>query len=134
MITIKDLSYSYGPLKALDGVSFSLPTGKVVGLLGPNGSGKSTLCLCLAGMLDRKGSSGEIKISGAKHNPQQNRFIVPGKAFNSTFLTLTDIGPVVAFLTKIYERTSSAVGNPYFNTIALLAKGPVLSDNCRFCE
>jgi len=64
VIKVKDLSYRYGPLKALDGVSFSLPQGKVVGLLGPNGSGKSTLCLCLAGMLDRKGSSGEIKISG----------------------------------------------------------------------
>jgi len=64
VIEVKDLSYRYGPLKALDGVSFSLPRGKVAGLLGPNGSGKSTLCLCLAGMLDRKGSSGEIKISG----------------------------------------------------------------------
>lgn len=64
MITVKDLSYSYGQVQALSGISFSLPKGKVVGLLGPNGSGKSTLCLCLAGMLDRKGSSGEIKISG----------------------------------------------------------------------
>ncbi|MDO9391851.1 MAG: ABC transporter ATP-binding protein [bacterium] len=64
MIKVKDLSYRYGPLKALDGVSFSLPRGKMVGLLGPNGSGKSTLCLCLGGMLDRKGFSGEIKISG----------------------------------------------------------------------
>ncbi|MDO9026553.1 MAG: ABC transporter ATP-binding protein [bacterium] len=64
MIEVKDLSYQYGPLKALDGVSFSLPQGKVVGLLGPNGSGKSTLCLCLAGMLDKNGSSGGIKISG----------------------------------------------------------------------
>jgi len=64
VIEVKDLSYQYGQLKALDGVSFSLPKGKVVGLLGPNGSGKSTLCLCLAGMLDKKGSSGEITISG----------------------------------------------------------------------
>lgn len=64
MIDVKNLSYSYGPVKALSDVSFSLPTGKVVGLLGPNGSGKSTLCLCLAGMLDKKGASGEIKISG----------------------------------------------------------------------
>ena len=63
MMEVKNLSYKYGPLKALDDVSFSLPKGKVIGLLGPNGSGKSTLCLCLAGMLDRKGSSGEIKLA-----------------------------------------------------------------------
>ena len=63
MIAVKNLSYSYGPVKALNDISFSLPKSRVVGLLGPNGSGKSTLCLCLAGMLDRKGFSGEIKIS-----------------------------------------------------------------------
>lgn len=64
MIQATGLSYSYGPVTALSDVSFSLPKGKVVGLLGPNGSGKSTLCLCLAGMLDKKRSDGEIKISG----------------------------------------------------------------------
>ncbi|MBI4726367.1 ABC transporter ATP-binding protein [candidate division TA06 bacterium] len=68
MITVKNLSYSYGPVKALDDLSFSLTAGKVVGLLGPNGSGKSTLCLCLAGMLDRKGFSGEIKIADRSHS------------------------------------------------------------------
>lgn len=63
MIQVKGLSYSYGPVEALSDISFFLPKGKVVGLLGPNGSGKSTLCLCLAGMLDSKGFSGEIIIS-----------------------------------------------------------------------
>ncbi|MDP2808111.1 MAG: ABC transporter ATP-binding protein [bacterium] len=74
MIEVKNLSYSYGPLKAMDGVSFSLFQGKVVGLLGPNGSGKSTLCLCLAGMLDRKGFSGEIKLAGqnlSRYTPEK---------------------------------------------------------------
>lgn len=64
MIQVTGLSYSYGPVTALSDVSFSLPKGKVVGLLGPNGSGKSTLCLCLAGLLGKKGLSGIIKLAG----------------------------------------------------------------------
>jgi iron complex transport system ATP-binding protein len=57
VITVTNLSYSYGPAKVLSDVSFSLPKGKVVGLLGPNGSGKSTLCLCLAGGIEISGRS-----------------------------------------------------------------------------
>ena len=74
MMEVKNISYSYGPLKALDGVSFSLPQGKVVGLLGPNGSGKSTLCLCLAGVLEGKGFSGEINMAGqnlSRYTPEE---------------------------------------------------------------
>ena len=37
------LSKSYGKVPALDGVSFAIEPGRIVGLLGPNGSGKNTL-------------------------------------------------------------------------------------------
>ncbi len=47
---------------ALEGVSFSLEPGEVLGVIGPNGAGKSTLLRILAGTLDR--TAGEILISG----------------------------------------------------------------------
>ncbi len=42
MIKIKNLTKKYGELKAVDDVSFDVPTGQILGFLGPNGAGKTT--------------------------------------------------------------------------------------------
>ena len=51
VLRVSGVSKSYGRLKALDGVSFSIRPGEVLGLIGPNGAGKTTLFECLAGVL-----------------------------------------------------------------------------------
>lgn len=43
VLSIQQLSKSYGPVKALNHISFEVPEGSVFGVLGPNGSGKTTL-------------------------------------------------------------------------------------------
>ena len=43
MLNIKNVSYSYGKIKAIRNVSVEVKEGKVTALLGPNGAGKSTL-------------------------------------------------------------------------------------------
>ena len=62
MITLKDLSFSYGRHKVLGNVSMTLEKGKIYGLLGENGVGKSTLLKILSGLL--KMESGECKVFG----------------------------------------------------------------------
>jgi ABC-2 type transport system ATP-binding protein len=52
---VHDLSKKYGKFQALDQVSFTLPWGKIVGLLGKNGAGKSTLMRCMLGFLEHEG-------------------------------------------------------------------------------
>ena len=61
-IEVKDLSKHYGSQKAIDGISFSLEKGEIVGFLGPNGAGKSTTMKILTGCL--KAGSGKAFING----------------------------------------------------------------------
>jgi ABC-2 type transport system ATP-binding protein len=49
MIEVRDLSKCYGKTKAVDGLSFSLGKGQVLGFLGPNGAGKTTVMKILSG-------------------------------------------------------------------------------------
>ena len=51
MITIDRLSKRFGPIKAVDNVSFQVARGEVLGFLGPNGAGKSTTMKMLTGFL-----------------------------------------------------------------------------------
>lgn len=62
LVEMKDISISFGGIKAVDHVSVDLYPGEVVGLLGHNGAGKSTLIKILSGAY--KMDSGEILING----------------------------------------------------------------------
>ena len=62
MVEVKDLCKNYGPVHAIDHVSFSLKKGDVVGFLGPNGAGKSTTMKIITGFMAP--TSGEAKVEG----------------------------------------------------------------------
>ena len=62
ILEVSDLSKSFGGISAVNGVSFDVHEGEILGLIGPNGSGKSTLFNCILGQLAR--SAGEVRIDG----------------------------------------------------------------------
>jgi branched-chain amino acid transport system ATP-binding protein len=62
VLEVFDLQVSYGAIKALDGVSFSVPRGKIVTLLGANGSGKTTTLRAITGLAPPRG--GRIVFEG----------------------------------------------------------------------
>ena len=61
-IEVADLVKTYGPLRAVDGVSFQVETGHIFGLLGPNGAGKSTTVEMVEGL--RPADGGKIEVLG----------------------------------------------------------------------
>jgi len=59
MLHVENLRKSFGPVRALDGISFSVGKGEIVGFLGPNGAGKTTAMRIIAGFL----SAGEGRVT-----------------------------------------------------------------------
>ena len=62
MLTVTDLSVSYGAISALGGISFSIPQGSIVTLIGGNGAGKTTTLRTISGLLRAK--TGKIEFLG----------------------------------------------------------------------
>ena len=62
VLEVRELTKSFGGIGAVNGVSFAVREGEILGLIGPNGSGKSTLFNCILGQLAP--SSGEVRIDG----------------------------------------------------------------------
>jgi len=61
-IEIRDAAKSFGPVRAVDGVSLVVPTGGVMGIVGESGCGKSTLARIILGLLPP--TSGEVLVEG----------------------------------------------------------------------
>lgn len=61
-LEINNLSIKFDDFEALHNISYSLPRGKLVGLIGPNGCGKSTMMKCISRI--NKGWTGSIRIDG----------------------------------------------------------------------
>ncbi|HUI16482.1 MAG TPA: ABC transporter ATP-binding protein [Alphaproteobacteria bacterium] len=64
VLEVSDLSKSFGGIVAVDGVSFEVRAGEILGIIGPNGSGKSTLFNCVLGQM--RPSSGEVYAGGER--------------------------------------------------------------------
>jgi branched-chain amino acid transport system ATP-binding protein len=62
VLEVSNLRKSFGGIAAVDGVSFDVREGEILGIIGPNGSGKSTLFNCVLGQLQPTG--GEVRVDG----------------------------------------------------------------------
>ncbi len=61
-IVVRELCKNFGPIRAVDNVSFQIPSGGIVGLIGPNGAGKSTILRVLSTFLQP--TSGDVEVEG----------------------------------------------------------------------
>src|ERR1700674_3632492 len=62
LLSVREVSLRFGGVAALDGVSFDIPTHKIVGLIGPNGAGKTSLFNCISRLYVP--NAGSIRLDG----------------------------------------------------------------------
>ena len=72
LITARGLGKSFGSTRALDGVSFSVQPGRIVGLIGPNGAGKTTALKALLGLTR---FDGELSVLGLDPYRQRHKLM-----------------------------------------------------------
>ncbi len=116
ILEVKNLVKNYGSFRAVDGISFVVPKGKVVGFLGPNGAGKTTTIQMLLGITERSG--GEIRYFGKdffKHRTESLQRINFASAFNALQGRISVIENLAVFA-KLYSVVD------FKNKIEVLAK------------
>jgi ABC-2 type transport system ATP-binding protein len=86
IIEVEGLEKSFGTVKALRGVDFSVAEGKVLGLLGPNGAGKTTAVRILTTLLVPSGGRASVCGFEVAHNPAAVRRMI-GLAGQATAIT-----------------------------------------------
>ena len=82
LLSVQDVSVRFGGIVALDGVSFDVESGHIVGLIGPNGAGKTTLFNCLSRLYIP--NSGDIHFKGQSILAQP-RHAIPELGIGRTF-------------------------------------------------
>src|SRR3990170_3414633 len=76
IVTVRNLQKSYGDLRAVDGISFTVKKGEIFGLVGPNGAGKTTTWEILEGL--RRADDGDLHVAGidVRHHRRKLRVII----------------------------------------------------------
>lgn len=107
ILEVKDLTKQFGTFTAVNGISFALKEGEILGVLGPNGAGKTTTIQMLLGLLTP--TSGEINYFG-KSLTRHKSEILEHVNFSSTYtnlpwrLTVKDCLTFVSYLYDIKNR------------------------------
>ena len=71
MIELENIGKSFGPVRALDGVSFTAPDGQITGLLGPNGAGKTTALRILYTVVQQDQGAARVDGFDTLKHPQE---------------------------------------------------------------
>lgn len=104
IIQVQDLHKSYGSLKAVDGISFSVEAGEVFGILGPNGAGKTTTVEILEGM--RAPDSGLAVVNGidVQKDPRAVKKIIGIQLQSSAFFDRLNLAEILDVMGSLYHR------------------------------
>ena len=122
MLSMQNVTKTFGSFKALDGLSMNVPEGSVYGLVGPNGAGKSTVIRLLTGIY--RPDAGKITLEGMQiwENPAQKVRIgyIPDDIFYFPSATLEEMRK---FYRGIYPNFDDALFERLYEVFQLPRKG-----------
>ncbi|HWA64949.1 MAG TPA: ATP-binding cassette domain-containing protein [Mycobacteriales bacterium] len=118
VLRVTDLSVSFGGVRAVDSVSFSLAEGEILGLIGPNGAGKTTCFDLVSGFL--RPTSGRVWFAGqdvTATGPDARGRLGLGRSFQDAriFPSLSVAENIAASLERhleIHDHLAAALGMP----------------------
>lgn len=123
MIEVRNLTYSIGNKKILDGINLTLENGSVMGLVGINGAGKTTLLRLISGVLSLQ--KGEILIDGKSVSREDSRrelFFLP----DDPYFTINTTGESLYKMYKVfYPQIDREVFKRFTDSFSLDVKKPI---------
>ena len=124
MLTLKNITKTFGNFKALDNLTMTVPKGAVYGLVGPNGAGKSTAIRHLTGVY--RPDSGDVLLENAPvwENPAAKTRIgyIPDDIFYFPSASLEDMRK---FYAGIYPNFDNALFERLYEVFNLPRKSPI---------
>ena len=104
LLICKNVNKNYGNKKVLKNINFSIPRGKIIGLLGKNGTGKTTLIKLINDLLTL--DSGEIIIDGKKIGVESKKIIsyLPERTYLDKSMTVNE---VIDMFSEFYDNFDS---------------------------
>ncbi len=108
LVEVEGLCKSYGSLRAVDGVSFTVQHREVFGILGPNGAGKTTTVEILEGM--RLPDSGVARINGIdiRKDPRAVKALIGIQLQSSSFFEKLSLAELLGVFGSLYRRRVDA--------------------------
>jgi len=128
-IKVYQLSKSYGRVKAVDSISFTVDYGEIFGLIGPNGAGKSTTIKILMGIL--RPDSGEVSVLGGRPGERDlYRYIgySPQEKEKAVYMDLT-VYENLRFFGSLYGVRNKEAIDEVINFVELEEKRDELVEN-----
>ena len=116
LLEVNDLAVRFGGVVALDGVSFRVAPGEIVGLIGPNGAGKTTLFNCISRLYAPE--RGDIRFAG-RSVLRASRHAMAGRGIGRTFQNLALFGTMSALDNILVGAHSQTRGDFVSNALAL---------------
>ena len=108
MIKVHNLAKDFGAKRAVDGISFSVERGEVLGFLGPNGAGKSTTMRMLTGFIPPSGGTAAVGGFDVVENPIQAKRLIGYLPENAPAYTDMTVHGFLSFCAEIRGLTGEA--------------------------